>query len=328
MTSHDRHVSRLRYLLAVLGMCAAVSSINAHAQEPAKEHGSSDDHAHGGTAGGLHEQLLELRERVARLEAALTRGHDDGAEVDPTSASHTDHGGTGSMEGMGGMGDSGSMSGMGSMGGMGMGMMGMGKMRKGKMRMGKMGKGKMGSGKARSGEMADMDTDGGMSMGMGMMGMRQAGMAKRGAAMKVMGQKGVGDLPGEAGSTVSDATPLAPLPSFAGAPGLYHAGSTGFYLDLSDLLSLTADQVEALSSIEAASLGEQEAVRLQVEELETEIWGITGSPSPDSERLGALVERIESLRSQMRLSFIRRVGAAAQVLTEGQRELLANEQDR
>lgn len=125
--------------LAVAG-ALAVSMVEVPAQTPDASHGA---HQRGDSANpqSLTDQVAELRAAVARLEAALARGH----KSSPATESEVNTGMMKSMSmapnGMGGMmgrsmGSSGGMAGMSGMPKMGMGMMD---------KMGEMGMGMMGS---------------------------------------------------------------------------------------------------------------------------------------------------------------------------------------
>ena len=244
------------------------------------------------------DQLQQLRDKVATLEAAVAQGRQGGRGT-------AGPGGVAPEMGMGMMGGGGMM----GQGGMGMGMMG-GEMGRGGEGMGMMGQGGMGGRQGMSGGMGmgsgmgmGMMGGGGMMGGEGMMGMGAMGQAKR---------MGMGSM----GMATS-------LPGFPGISHLYHIGADGFFLNHVEHISLSADQRKKLNRIkEKALLGGSSCDR-KVEEAEQELWELTASDAPDAAAIEAKVREIEKLRADQRLAFIRAVGEAAKVLTDDQRRVLA-----
>jgi len=125
---------------------------------------------------------------------------------------------------------------------------------------------------------------------------------------------------GAAGST--PATMPSDLPGFPGASHIYHVGATGFFLDYSAALKLTADQQAALKRIKEDSIGDMGAEQRRIDQAEQELWMLTDSDRPDSMALEMKVRDIEKLKGDQRIAFIRSVGEAARVLTNGQRVAL------
>ncbi len=125
---------------------------------------------------------------------------------------------------------------------------------------------------------------------------------------------------GAAGST--PATMPSDLPGFPGASHIYHAGATGFFLDYSGALKLTADQQAALKRIKEESIGDMGAEQQRIDQAEQELWMLTDSDRPDSMALEMKVRDIEKLKGDQRIAFIRSVGEAARVLTDDQRAAL------
>lgn len=280
---------------------------------------AQDGHAPMGRDGergevSLVDQFAELRAKVARLEAALERNH----------RQHADHregmmqGGMGMGMDGGGMGEGGmspmggGMKGMKSGGGMsrGMGMQrmgsdgGMGGMGRGDMQ--RMQGGGMGGGMAMPN---DGSGGGGMGMGMGMMG-----------SMKGMSGGMAGDVSGASGG--SGMAMNSALPGFAGASHLYHTGATGFFLDHGEHIGLTTEQVASLNRIREKNLLARNTAGREIEQTEQELWELTAADEPDAKLIEEKVREIERLRGDQRLSFIRAVGEAAQVLTAEQRQTL------
>ena len=267
--------------------------------DPAKHAGAAKPT---GAGDPLAEQVRQLREKVAKLEAALSQKQGPrpsmpsgggGMGMKPMGGGKT--GGGMAKSGAGGMpmmdDDSAEMA---AMGGGGMGMMD-------EMGMGSMGGGKPGGGMGKSaGGMPMMDDD---SMEMGMMGM--------------MGMGAMGKAKGMAGMAVPSA-----LPGFPGASHLYHVGATGFFMNHGKHIALTAAQKTTLNKIKQKALLAGATARRKIDEAEQELWALTGADEPQAEAIEAKVKSIEAIRSTQRLASIRSVGEAAKVLTDEQRAAL------
>lgn len=278
----------------------------------------------GGADQPLADQIKHLRAKVAELEAALEQRHQGRAGAAAPTGDRTrgpgmmgrgmTGGGMGTGRGGSGMGTMGTGMGMG--GGQGMGMMGRGQgmgggmgMMEG-MDMGMMGEGGMGG--RGMGMMGDMDMmGGGQGMGQGGMGMME------GTGMGMMGMGAMGQARGMAGMTLGSA-----LPGFPGASHLYHVGSTGFFLDHDEHITLSAEQKASLNRIKEQALLAGASAKRQVDEAEQELWALTAADEPDVKAIEAKAKAIEAARSNQRLAFIRAVGEAAKVLTPEQRQQL------
>jgi Spy/CpxP family protein refolding chaperone len=244
------------------------------------------------------DSLQQLRDQLARLEAALSRGQ-GAIPSRPMGQGGMGMGMTGREMGRRGQGMGMMGGGQGMGGGMGMmddmdmmGMGGMGMMEG--MDMDMMGGGGMGMAGGQGG---------GEGMGVGMTGMGAMGKAKR---------VGMGSM----GMATS-------LPGFPGISHLYHIGADGFFLNHVEHITLSADQRKKLNRIkEKALLGGSSCDR-KVEEAEQELWELTASDAPDAAAIEAKVREIENHRADQRLAFIRAVGKAAEVLTDDQRGALA-----
>jgi len=165
---------------------------------------------------------------------------------------------------------------------------------------GTMGMGGMGN-MPRKGEMSGQDMSG--MGGMGMMG---------GKGMSMMGQmKGMGQMQ----------MPSA-LPGFPGASHIYHLGSTNFFLDHPQHITLSQEQQTKLNQIKQKSLLGQATFDRWAAEAEQELWLLTSADAPDAAKIEAKVREVEKLRGDKRIAFIRAVGEAAQVLTDEQRQTL------
>ena len=276
----------------------------ANAQSDASHQHESSDGVNKG--GSLTEQVEALRSKVRHLEQLLMEKQE--------SSDSMKMGSGGGMEKMKmmkgkGMGMGGSMSktdgdasgGMKMGSGSGMGMM---KMMKGK-------------GMGMGGSMSKMEEDssGGMKMGSG------GGMGM----MKMMKGKGMGMM-GMMKGMGSDAMMISALPGFPGASHLYHIGATDFFLDHGDHLNLEREQIARINQIrEKATLGGATSDR-QVEEAEQELWELTAADEPEASKIESKIRDIERIKGEQRIGFIRSVGKAAKVLSEGQIQLLIGEQ--
>ncbi|CAN5893009.1 hypothetical protein BH11VER1_BH11VER1_01300 [soil metagenome] len=166
-----------------------------------------------------------------------------------------------------------------------------------KMKMGGMGKG------------MDMGMDKMKMGGMGMMAMDK---------MKMAGMMGMPPMGGDA----PEAMPQSALPGFPGASHLYHLGATGFFLDHATHIALTTEQTAALNQAkEKAALAKSTADRA-IAQAEQELWTLTSSDQPDIAAIEAKTAEIGKLTAQTRVAFIRAVGEASKLLTDGQRKIL------
>jgi len=266
---------------AGFALCAAFVAIGmqgARAADPPHQHPAALADA------PLAEQVAALRDKVAKLEAAVNKGH----------------AAKGSMPQMSGGSDAMPMESPG-MDKMKMGMDGMDK--KGGMGMKKMPAG---------GAMGDMDMQGGMD---GMMGMD--GMDKM-KGMGMMDMDGMKMMGGMGGGAAMKST----LPGFPGASHLYHIGATGFFLDHSEHITLIGDQQAALNKIKESVLLEKATAERKIAEANQDLWQLTAADEPDAAKIDAKIAEIEKLSANQRRGFIRKVGEAAQVLSDEQRKVL------
>ncbi|MCZ2075820.1 MAG: hypothetical protein LC130_12580 [Bryobacterales bacterium] len=240
----------------------------------------------------LQDQIADLRAQVAKLQAALQQTTQ--RKSASTSGTQMKQGGTVGMP----------------MQGMQMGMMGR--------EMGRMGMGSMGSMPSGSSGMPAMG--GGMMGEMGgMEGMEGMAAMPSGTmpGMEMSGMDMMGRMRGSGGMRMPSA-----LPGVAGASHLYHVGSTGFFLDHPEHVTLRTDQQTQLNRIKEKVLLDQANTQRRVEQAEQELWTLTGSDQPDAAGIQAKLAEIEKLRTEQRLAFIRSVGEAATVLTVEQRQAL------
>lgn len=124
-------------------------------------------------------------------------------------------------------------------------------------------------------------------------------------------------MSGMAGAT---GVPPAPLPGFPGVPGVYQRGAADFFLATP---TLSAEQVGRLEQFRQRAAAERATAAQAVEEAERQIYTLTAADRPDAAAIEAAVRRVERLRGDQRLAFIRLVGEAAQVLTDDQRRPVA-----
>lgn len=247
-------------------------------------------HAHADKAAAadkdLAAQVRDLQAKVARLEAALKKGHTGTAAAG------------GGMAGMPGTQKGAGMSGMGMKG---MEMHGM---------MGGMGGGQKGM--PGMGGMTDMDRMKGGGMG---------GTGMMDDDMEMMGMMGMGSMAGMGAKGMKMKLASA-LPGFPGASHVYHIGSTGFFLDHPEHITLATEQQATLNRAKQKALLDKSKAQRKIDEAEQELWELTGADEPDAKQVQAKVQQIERLRGDQRMAFIRSVGEAAKVLTAEQRKIL------
>lgn len=295
---------------------AHAQATDPHAQHTAAQ--ASDNQA-------LADQIQALRQQVANLQATIQR--QNGQRRSPTAAAQKSGMSMGQQSGSMGMGDMGEMGSMSKQsGGMNMGDSAeMGGMSSGNMPMedkGEMssmqgGQSTMGMAQAKENMAAGMDMmQKGMSMAMDQMrqGMSMENMDKM-SGMGTMGQTST--MPGMAGMATESA-----LPGHPGASHLYHIGATGFFLDHPQHIALTTEQRTRLNQIKQRALLDKATAQRKIDEAEQQLFALTGADQPDQARIEAQIKTIENLRAEQRLTYIRAVGEASDVLTDQQRQTL------
>lgn len=115
---------------------------------------------------------------------------------------------------------------------------------------------------------------------------------------------------------------LSALPGFPGASHIYHIGSTNFFLDHPEHLSLSIDQQSKLVQIRDQEIAKQNDFGRKIDAFEEELWQLTASDQPNLSSIEAKVRESEKLKGDQRISFIKSVGEAAKVLTNEQRTML------
>jgi Spy/CpxP family protein refolding chaperone len=112
------------------------------------------------------------------------------------------------------------------------------------------------------------------------------------------------------------------MPGQLGTSHLYHIGSTGFFLDHPQHITLTADQKMTLNRLKEKTLLDRATKQRRIDQAEQELYLLTGTEQPDTDQIRDKIREIEQLRAEQRMAFIRAVAEAAQVLTDEQREAL------
>lgn len=182
----------------------------------------------------------------------------------------------------------------------------------------------------------------GMGMGMGMMddksemGMPAAKGTSGSAAMPAgaggMGMKddkGEMGMMGEMGGMSGGAAPAgagmpgmtAPTSAVPGQPGvshLYHVGSTGFFLNHGQHITLTADQKVTLNRIKEKAMLDRASDQRKIDQAEQELFILTGADQVDNSRVQGKIAEIEKVRADQRMKVIQAVGEASKVLTHDQ----------
>jgi len=133
----------------------------------------------------------------------------------------------------------------------------------------------------------------------------------------MMGMKMMGRMNKNSGPPL-----VSSLPGFPGISHIYHMGSTDFFLDHSEHISLTIQQKTMLNQIKEKATLENLTEDRKLQQREQDLWLLTSSDQPDIKKIDEKIREIERLKGSMRLAFIQAVGKAAKVLSSGQLELL------
>jgi hypothetical protein len=301
----------------------AVSVEAASRTQPQPDPATHTAHQAAATSDATTAQLAELRAKLSRLEATL-------ASRTPPAPGMA---GMNNMPGMGGMSGMSGMSGMQSGGGEMAQMMGM--MNQMMNMMGNMiGGGGMGGAPGMSGgnQPAPMQGMGGM-MAMDMMEM--GGMGGMGGNQPAGGMPGMGggnapmpmmDMDMMMGANAMGAAPqmaASSLPGFPGRSHLYHVGSSGFFLNHAQHISLSSEQTARLNGIKENAMLAKSTADRAISQAEQEVWVLTSADQPDAAKIEEKVRAIEKLRADQRIAFIHHVGDAAAVLDDQQRQILS-----
>lgn len=142
-----------------------------------------------------------------------------------------------------------------------------------------------------------------------------SGMDMMGRMREPMEKRGMSNMPASSS-----------LPGFPGASHLYHVGSTGFFLDHPQHITLTTAQQAALNRTREQSALEQATFERRIEQAEQELWTLTAAEAPELAKIEAKARAIEKLRADQRVAFIKSVGEAGKVLTADQRKAVLGSQ--
>lgn len=154
-----------------------------------------------------------------------------------------------------------------------------------------------------------------MGMMAGMMGMMNSMMGGMGGGMA--GGAPMGQMGGMGPSTF-----LSTLPGFPGTSHLYHIGSTNFFLDHPQHITLSLEQQSRLGEIRTKALLRRSDFNRRIQEAEEQLWLLTASDQPNFMNIEAKIRESEKLQGDSRLAFIQDVGEAAKVLSDEQRGAL------
>lgn len=162
-------------------------------------------------------------------------------------------------------------------------------------------------------------TKGAMTAGPAVMGMKddQSGMG----GMPSKGTAAMRAKPLAAGGIATMSGPSSATPGQGGTPHLYHMGSRGFFLNQSRHITLSPDQNLTLNLMKKKAMLNRAFEQRNIDEAEQELYATTGAYQPDESRIEAKIVEIEKLHDQ-RISFIRAVAEASNVLTPEQRTAL------
>ena len=154
------------------------------------------------------------------------------------------------------------------------------------------------------------------------MGMCCMGEMGEMGAMPPTGNAAMSGKPAAAGGMASMSGPSSAMPGQAGASHLYHVGSTGFFLNHSQHVTLTADQKLGLNRLKEKAMLDRASGQRQIAQAEQELYSLTGAEQVDNAKVQAKVGEIEKQRGEQRMNFIRAVGEASAMLTNDQRQAL------
>ena len=118
-----------------------------------------------------------------------------------------------------------------------------------------------------------------------------------------------------AGRTAGANATSSPIPGQRGASRLYHIGSTGFFLNHPQHITLTPDQKKTLSRLQEKAMIDRGSTQKFIDAAERDIYALTGAAQPDASKIRAKLGEIGMLRANQRMNFIRAVGEATNVLT-------------
>lgn len=158
-----------------------------------------------------------------------------------------------------------------------------------------------------------------------MKAMQKKSMMKKGMSMKGVDMKMMGAAPamGMMGKMKGMSMSKSSLPGFPGASHIYHIGSTGFFLDHPEHITLTTDQQIQLNTLMGKSLASSATQKRNIEQAEQELWKLTSSDTPNIKKIETKIQAISKMQTDQRIAFIRAIGKAASLLTKEQRLALS-----
>ena len=153
-----------------------------------------------------------------------------------------------------------------------------------------------------------------MGMMAGMMGMMNSMMG---------GMSGMtANAPMGQGASMGPNSFLSELPGFPGASHLYHIGSTNFFFDHPQHLTLSLEQQKRIGEIRTKALLRRADFNRKIQKVEEEIWLLTAAGQPNVSNIERKIRESEKLQGDSRVAFIRDVGEAATLLSDEQRNAL------
>ena len=154
----------------------------------------------------------------------------------------------------------------------------------------------------------------------GMSGGEKASMSK--APADAMGMCCMGEMGRMSGGASGMSAPSSAMPGQPGASHLYHVGSTGFFLNHSQHITLTGDQRFTLNRLKEKAMLDRASEQRKIDQGEQELYTLTGADQLDNSRVQMKIGEIERLRAEQRMNFIQAVGEASRVLTHDQHQAL------
>ena len=88
--------------------------------------------------------------------------------------------------------------------------------------------------------------------------------------------------------------PSSAMPGQPGASHLLHIGSTGFFLNHAQHITLTADQKSKLNRIKEKAMLDQASGQRKIDQTEQELYSLTGVDQLDNSKVQAKVAEAET----------------------------------
>jgi Spy/CpxP family protein refolding chaperone len=149
-------------------------------------------------------------------------------------------------------------------------------------------------------------------------------MTSTAPAAGMPGMSGASGMPGMSGASgmAGMNSPSSATPGQPGSSHMLHMGSTGFFLNHSQHITLTADQKSKLNRLKEKAMLDQASEQRKIDQGEQELYTLTGADQPDNTSIQAKIGEVEKLRGEQRMNFIQAVGEASKVLTPEQHQAL------